>query len=302
MAPWSLRRLGLQLLCRARRAARGVSADGMLVLGVAAAGVIVLIEAATSTTLRDAETALACRYPPASGVLTAAHVRELEAGNLVVIRNVLPTGVLCAARADAAGLVRAGALSADNHGNAGDVRQDRICWVRDDAAAPALGDGLSHCVRLLRGLPFLLERHGYGGAHSFAVPRQCQLACYSPEGSAGYVRHLDRCALSILDMGLLNWVRASDYRGRAVTAILYLNDPEWASGGALRCFDAPPHPSQQMPGGHGVGGGGSASFRDVSPAGGTLVLFDASRVEHQVLPSSADRYALTCWISGELTA
>lgn len=289
MAQRSARRLGQAVLDHARRAVRGLSADGALVLGVAAAGALVLAEAATHTSQRDAETASACRYPPASDILTAAHVRELEAGNLVVLRNVLPAAVLCAARAEASGLVLEGALSADNHGNAGDVRQDIICWVRDDGGAAALGDGLSHCVRLLRGLPFLLERHSYGRAHSFAVPRQCQLSCYSPAGAAGYVRHLDRCTLGVLEMGVLGWARASDYRGRAVTAILYLNDPEWASGGALRCYDVAPG-----------GGGGGATFRDVLPAGGTLVLFDASRVEHQVLPSGADRYALTCWITGKL--
>ena len=276
------------------------SPDGFLVLGVTVAGAAVLAEAATRTSLGDAESASACRYPPASDVLTAEHVRELERGSIVILRNVLPPAILLAARAEAASLGLRGLLSPDNHGNAADVRQDRICWVREDDSVPHC-DGMTHCIKTLRGLPFLLARHGYARAHSFVVPRQCQLACYSPASGAGYTRHLDRCTLGVLDMGLLGWCRARDYRHRTVTAILYLNDPEWEGGGSLRCFGT-------AAAGTGAAAttadGGAEAFHDVAPAGGTLVLFDASLVEHQVLPSrgAADRFALTCWINGELSA
>jgi hypothetical protein len=92
-------------------------------------------------------------------------------------------------------------------------------------------------------------------------------------------------------MGLLGWLRARDYRHRVVTAILYLNDAEWAGGGALRCFDTP----------------GGPAFRDVAPVGGTVVLFDAGRVEHEVQPPAgaaggSARYALTCWVNGVAAA
>ena len=57
------------------------------------------------------------------------------------------------------------------------------------------------------------------------MPRQCQLARYTSRGK-GYDRHLDRCALGVEELGVLEWLRLSDYRGRALTAILYLND-DW---------------------------------------------------------------------------
>ena len=69
------------------------------------------------------------------------------------------------------------------------------------------------------------------------MPRQCQLARYTSRGK-GYDRHLDQCNLSGNELGLLEWLRLSDYRGRALTAILYLND-DWQiqrDGGALRCY------------------------------------------------------------------
>ena len=60
--------------------------------------------------------------------------------------------------------------------------------------------------------------------------------------------HLDQCELGVDELGLLEWLRLSDYRGRALTAILYLND-DWQiqrDGGALRCW---------------IGGGRSTSRR-----------------------------------------
>ena len=78
-------------------------------------------------------------------------------------------------------------------------------------------------------------------------------------------------------------MRLSDYRGRALTAILYLND-DWSvdrDGGALRCWIK-----------------GREPF-DVAPTGGRLVIFDSGTVEHAVLAASADRVALTVWINRE---
>ena len=114
------------------------------------------------------------------------------------------------------------------------------------------------------------------------MPRQCQLARYTSRGK-GYDRHLDRCALSVEELGLLEWLRLSDYRGRALTAILYLND-DWQiqrDGGALRCWIGEREPF------------------DVAPVGGRLVIFDSGAVEHAVLAASADRVALTVWINSE---
>merc|ERR1712107_222879 len=42
-----------------------------------------------------------------------------------------------------------------------------------------------------------------------------------------------------------------------------------------------------------------SSYTDVFPRGGTLVVFDSRRMEHQVFPTREDRFALTSWIAGE---
>ena len=63
---------------------------------------------------------------------------------------------------------------------------------------------------------------------------------------------------------------------RRVTAILYLN-PDWQPehGGQLRLHLDPP--------------------RDVEPFSERLVVFLSDRVEHEVLPAFADRWAITAW-------
>lgn len=129
------------------------------------------------------------------------------------------------------------------------------------------------------------------------------------KAAEGYVRHLDRCTLSIGEMGLLGWLRASDYRHRVITAILYLNSPTWNSGGELRLFDYN-NTTTTATGIDNVSGGSRSSssdadinYSDILPTGGKLILFDSSKVEHQVLASHVggeDRYALTCWFNGNL--
>ncbi len=90
-----------------------------------------------------------------------------------------------------------------------------------------------------------------------------QLAAYR-EGAA-YARHRDAFRV--------------DPR-RRLTAILYLN-PGWTpdDGGLLRVFE-PEGP------------------REVAPVGGRLVVFLSERLEHEVLPARAVRFAATAWYAG----
>ena len=90
----------------------------------------------------------------------------------------------------------------------------------------------------------------------------CQLAHYGPGGH--YVRHCDA-------------LQGED--NRRLTAIVYLN-PEWieAHGGKLRlCLDPPV---------------------EIEPTLGRLVVFLSEKVEHEVLPSMANRLAATAWYYG----
>lgn len=68
---------------------------------------------------------------------------------------------------------------------------------------------------------------------------------------------------------------------RSLTCILYLND-SWCEedGGQLRLY---------------LNGEDPADYRDVFPAGGTLVTFLSSRFWHEVLPATRERMSLTGW-------
>jgi Rps23 Pro-64 3,4-dihydroxylase Tpa1-like proline 4-hydroxylase len=65
---------------------------------------------------------------------------------------------------------------------------------------------------------------------------------------------------------------------RVLSGVLYLNDA-WTAGdgGALRLY---------------LGGG---ETRDVLPVAGTLICFLAPRYEHEVLPASRERLAVSGW-------
>ena len=98
---------------------------------------------------------------------------------------------------------------------------------------------------------------------------EMQVTCY-PGGGSRYVRHVDNNANN----------------GRRLTCILYSN-PAWtpADGGALRLYV---HDSHVV---------------DVAPLMNRCVVFwSDSRVPHEVLPSYADRYALSIWYCGPSAA
>ena len=90
---------------------------------------------------------------------------------------------------------------------------------------------------------------------------ECHFAHYAPGG--GYARHRD--------------VFLQDDR-RVLSLSLYLNK-DWGRecGGALRLYT-------------------DKGAIDVLPRSGTLALFLARDIEHEVLPATRDRYSLTGWL------
>ena len=277
------------------------SLDMFMIGAVTISLALYTVDAICESELADAETAAACRYPPASSLITAQHVRTMEDRGFVVLHNALSPPQLEAARLDVQKL----RYSSSAHGNEDSVRGDSICWVRETdgtesnaaTASPQKdqphGDGLYHAIKLVRSIAYCLEHHGYTRSHAHRVPQQCQLSCYEGDSRQRYRRHLDTCLDTVYDMGLFNWWRSSDYRYRKVTIILYLNDSEWGKskrdGGELRCY----HERSVS-----AGDDDDYTYTDVQPAGGTMVVFDSCTVAHEVLPSSRDRFALTCWVNG----
>jgi SM-20-related protein len=157
-------------------------------------------------------------------------------------------------------------------------RGDVIRWL--DGAQPSL-PALSALTQWLRSE--LLEairdacahapagtNSGAGAAPGLFLERlgglpPAMLACYPGRG-ARFERHID------------NSPATRD--ARAVTAVLYLN-PGWTpeDGGVLRLYPL------------------FGPCVDVEPVLGALVLFWSHRVEHEVLPAHAPRYALSLWMS-----
>jgi hypothetical protein len=81
---------------------------------------------------------------------------------------------------------------------------------------------------------------------------------------------------------------------RRVSLLLYLNEDGWnaeTDGGMLRAYIRP----------KGKSGGGDTSIivQDVVPEGGKLVLFDSTSVEHEVLPTCKERWAVVGWFLTE---
>lgn len=121
--------------------------------------------------------------------------------------------------------------------------------------------GLHHCVRAMWNLATTL---GAGLDLDVRVPQLVLLASY-PKGAL-YHRHYD------------------SYDGkdipRLLTVLLYLeHDP--AVGGELRALNCPKREPPEW---------------DIAPVPGRLCVFYSQEVEHMVLESQGDRFALTLWI------
>lgn len=92
------------------------------------------------------------------------------------------------------------------------------------------------------------------------------------------------CHLSLYPPGARYRKRLDQFRRvsrRTVSCVAYLNEawlPEY--GGPLRLHGANKE---------------EAAYHDIFPIGGTLVCFLSSRIPHEVLPATRERYSLTGW-------
>ena len=253
-----------------------------------------------SAEMRSAQRAAGCKYHPSADLIGPHVATELARRGIVELKGALTFQELAAARRDLAALVEIpGNFGAT--GNAADVRQDAVVWLQPRRPnyvgagghdRSFSGAGLEHCVRLLRGVAHALEEidtDNTGRLH--VVPLECQLSAFRGDKLAGYRAHRDTAPSgwpAVLELGLLGFLRSRDCRRRAVTAILYLNDSQWESGGELACFIGADASDTK--------GNTAQEVRRVVPRGGTLLLFDSTTLLHAVEPSRQDRYALTCWV------
>lgn len=137
-----------------------------------------------------------------------------------------------------------------------DIRSDSILWLNEDTKVEIQ----KQLFAMIEDLRLSLNRGLFLGLKEF----EGHYAAYA----AGelYQKHKD-----------------AFHKGnsRVVSFVLYLNEAwqaEW--GGQLRIFDA----NDQ-----------THVAAEVDPQGGRLVLFLSSEIEHEVLPSSAERLSFTGW-------
>jgi SM-20-related protein len=133
------------------------------------------------------------------------------------------------------------------------IRGDHIQWIEPNDSAPC-----DAWLGIMDSLREALNRGLFLGLEDF----ECHFALYPP-GSV-YLRHLDRFR---------------DDDRRMVSAVLYLNDADWApeEGGQLRMYLA------------------GEREHDVQPIGGSLVVFLSGEVPHEVMPAQRNRLSLTGW-------
>lgn len=185
-------------------------------------------------------------------------MNALEAAGFFTRDRVLGEAEAHALRQGAESLHADDAFRAAGIGRGSDRRAEMA--TRSDATAWLWPDtpGFAPLFALFDALRVALNQAAYLGLERYEV----QLARYQ-EG-ARYQRHQDAFA---------------GPASRRITAIYYLN-PDWlpAHGGQLRLYVSPPV--------------------ELAPIGDRLVVFRSDRVEHEVLPTQAVRFAATAWYYG----
>lgn len=209
--------------------------------------------------------------PPPFTLTTLAH---LHTHHYCIIDSFLPplstpTSPLHSLHSDIAHLLATnsftpGGMHAVDTWQAADVRGDKVCWLSTDRTLPP---SVSHVLTTLHAAVQSLAVVLQGWP---CVASSSQLALY--EAGGRYVRHLDVR-------------RGGGGPVRRLTAIVYLNDgwqAEW--GGQLRLYE---QCSADV--------GESERSVDVLPVYGRLLLFASEELEHEVLPATHRRVALTTW-------
>lgn len=229
-----------------------------------------------------------CHTLAPTASLSAAQWQHFADHSYVVLDGFVPRATALAARTQTLALVASGVLTAyvnpKDVGRDTTARTDLRTFLTGDSPVVASGalrslvDALDALrAELATGLRLTGERHEY------------QLAYYDSRG-ARYAKHRDAFP-NDGTRPLRGQV------GRRVTATLYMNDHQPGDGGELRMYPycAPPAADVVAEGGAAVDAG--AQFVDVAPVAGRCVLFLSGAMDHEVLPSRAERAAIAAWFS-----
>ena len=191
--------------------------DGVAICGMFTIAASTLLLAYTGTDIPDAQyTNAITPVESQQAHLTQKMVDEFQRNGVLVLKDVLTKKELVAAREGAQKVIENGRLHTVI-GNAADVRQDTVCFIRETDGTKAATDddarayktitiGLNRCIEMLRGTTTRLEALGYHRSIHHRVPLQCQLAQYAGNGHASYLAHRDAAAdNNFFQVGLLGW-------------------------------------------------------------------------------------------------
>jgi len=207
-------------------------------------------------------------------------IAKLQEQNYVVIEDFLPPAAARAILRDMQLLRREGHFKIAGVGEAktnrvdDSVRRCEQCFLFPKVLPQTVGDtvGRSHTYAAIEGLTTQLSA---AGEALEPLLNEGLYACY-PNGGY-YRRHVDAYA------GQPSELRAFSY-------LIYLNEAwQESDGGLLRIFTDGGH--------HEAPSGAPPSYVDIEPRMGTLVLFRSDTVPHEVLDTSATRYAVAGWLS-----
>ncbi|CAE8582840.1 unnamed protein product, partial [Polarella glacialis] len=227
--------------------------------------------------------------------VAAALFRRPAYGGLVVQHGVLGPQLARQLRQEAAAYREQGWLRGNGQESQG--RTDSICFLTSplDNGLRQLPPGLAYGAALLAAVCLRLSskllRHRPQHL-KLLLPQQpmrpggVQLACYAGGGTA-YRQHRDSYPAAELAGSGVPDTACAEIEARRITAVLYLQS-EWSAswGGAFRAHAV--DDTKPAEGGH----------VDVLPGSGTLLLFRARDLPHEVLPTFQPRFALSMWCLG----
>lgn len=278
--------------------------------GAAVAGCLVLVvdaDACGRAPLKNETPARHCPLVASNNSfrVSSAQWRQLERDGFLILDNFLSKQQVRDACQTIETLEAKGEFQSSanerNHGGVQEalVRKDRVYMCKDtEGGLHEIRQQLASFARNVADSDFI----GFGPSYqsnNLQVPQQMQVSIYgansdttetdSSSSQDYYTSHLDSSGDdSVLDLGLLGWLRSRYLRKRYLTCICYLND-DWTvrDGGCLRLHKN----------GAEAGTFDSEDYIDVSPVAGRLVVFSSLHQWHAVLPTSATRYACSLWLT-----
>jgi SM-20-related protein len=223
--------------------------------------------------------------------LSKEALMELDSKGYAVIENFIGLELVAGLQEDVCTLRTAGRFKVAGVGQdasnavADTIRRAETCFIDNpskhaDVMGTGAGDSRGNLYQVLYTVRQDLGTHS---STNLDAKLDELLYAYYPQGGY-YRRHVDSV------------VNSPSYL-RSYSFLLYLNDGQWdlsTQGGALRLhLDSGKDylPDNESP-----------NYVDVCPKGGTMVIFESSKIPHEVMDTSSERLAVVGWYNRAMTA